>query len=78
MTRFLRSPKFPIFLIVFVDVIGLGITIPVLPVYAEGFFKLSGLEIAGLMSLFFAAQFVGAPILGRLSDRIGRDRKSVV
>ncbi len=72
MTRFLRSPKFPIFLIVFVDVIGLGITIPVLPVYAEGFFKLSGLEIAGLMSLFFAAQFVGAPILGRLSDRIGR------
>lgn len=72
MTRFFRSPKFPIFLIVFVDVIGLGITIPVLPVYAEGFFKLSGLEIAGLMSLFFAAQFVGAPILGRLSDRIGR------
>ena len=72
MTSFFRSPKFPIFLIVFVDVIGLGITIPVLPVYAEGFFKLSGLQIAGLTSLFFAAQFVGAPILGRLSDRIGR------
>lgn len=72
MTRFFRSPKFPIFLIVFVDVIGLGITIPVLPIYAEGFFNLSGFQIAGLMSLFFAAQFVGAPILGRLSDRIGR------
>ena len=53
MTRFLRSPKFPIFLIVFVDVIGLGITIPVLPVYAEGYFNLSGIEIAGLPSLFF-------------------------
>ena len=72
MPGFFRSPKFPIFLIVFVDVIGLGITIPVLPVYAEGFFKLSGIEIAGLTSLFFAAQFVGAPILGRLSDRVGR------
>jgi len=72
MTSFFRSAKFPIFLIVFVDVIGLGITIPVLPVYAEGFFKLSGFEIAGLMSLFFAAQFVGAPILGRLSDQVGR------
>ncbi len=72
MTRFFRSPKFPIFLIVFVDVIGLGITIPVLPIYAEGYFNLSGIEIAGLTSLFFAAQFVGAPLLGRLSDRIGR------
>ncbi len=72
MTRFFRSPKFPIFLIVFVDVIGLGITIPVLPVYAESFFRLSGIEIAGLTSLFFAAQFVGAPLLGRLSDRVGR------
>ena len=72
MTSFFCSAKFPIFLIVFVDVIGLGITIPVLPVYAEGYFKLSGLQIAGLTSMFFAAQFVGAPILGRLSDRIGR------
>jgi DHA1 family tetracycline resistance protein-like MFS transporter len=72
MPGFFRSPKFPIFLIVFVDVIGLGITIPVLPIYAERFFKLSGIEIAGLTSLFFAAQFVGAPLLGRLSDRVGR------
>lgn len=72
MPGFFRSPKFPIFLIVFVDVIGLGITIPVLPVYAETFFNLSGIEIAGLTSLFFAAQFVGAPLLGRLSDRVGR------
>ncbi|MEO5761895.1 MAG: MFS transporter [Vicinamibacteria bacterium] len=72
MTSFFRSPKFPIFLIVFVDVIGLGIMIPVLPLYAEGFFKLSGIQITGLTSLFFAAQFIGAPILGRLSDRIGR------
>lgn len=72
MPGFFRSPKFPIFLIVFVDVVGLGMTIPVLPVYAEGFFKLSGIEIAGLTSLFFAAQFVGAPLLGRLSDRVGR------
>ena len=72
MNAFFRSAKFPIFLIVFVDVIGLGITIPVLPVYAEDWFHLTGVQIASLTSLFFAAQFVGAPILGRLSDRIGR------
>ena len=72
MTSFFRSAKFPIFLIVFVDVIGLGITIPVLPVYAQASFNLTGVQIAALTSLFFAAQFIGAPLLGRLSDRIGR------
>jgi hypothetical protein len=34
--RFLRSPMFPIFMIVFVDVLGVGITLPVLPLYAKG------------------------------------------
>jgi len=33
---FLRSPHFPIFMIVFVDVLGVGITLPVLPLYAQG------------------------------------------
>src|SRR3989304_27100 len=34
--RFLRSPLFPIFMIVFVDMLGVGITLPVLPLYAQG------------------------------------------
>lgn len=72
MLRYARSPKFPIFLIVFVDVVGLGITLPVLPLFAQSEFRLSALQIGGLTSLFFLAQFFAAPVLGRLSDRIGR------
>ena len=69
----IRSPRFPIFMIVFVDVLGLGITIPVLPLYAQGTLGADVTQIASLTSVFFAAQFFAAPHLGRWSDR-----KSVV
>lgn len=60
-----------IFLTVFVDLIGFGIVIPLLPVLADHF---SGSKLlAGIvMASFSAMQFVFSPILGRLSDRIGR------
>jgi len=70
--RFLRSPLFPIFMIVFVDVLGVGITIPVLPLYAQGTFKATPGQIALLTTTYFTAQFLAAPQLGRLSDRVGR------
>jgi len=70
--RFFRSPMFPIFMIVFVDVLGTGITIPVLPLYAQNTFSATASEVALLVSVFFAAQFVAAPQLGRLSDQVGR------
>jgi len=70
--RFLRSPLFPIFMIVFVDVLGLGITLPVLPLYAQNLFAASALQISFLSSAYFVAQFLAAPRLGHLSDRIGR------
>ena len=70
--RFLRSPLFPIFMIVFVDMLGVGITLPVLPLYAQGVFHASAAQITLLTSVYFAAQFFAAPRLGRLSDRIGR------
>jgi len=60
-----------VFLIVFIDLIGFGIVIPILPLYAETFGPspwLFGL----LMASFSLMQFVFAPILGRLSDRVGR------
>lgn len=69
---FLRSPRFPIFMIVFVDVLGLGITIPVLPLYAQKQLGASAAQITLLTSIFFTAQFFASPFLGRLSDRIGR------
>jgi DHA1 family tetracycline resistance protein-like MFS transporter len=70
--RFLRSPLFPIFMIVFVDVLGLGITIPVLPLYAQNIFGATATQITLLSSAYFAAQFLASPRLGRLSDRVGR------
>jgi DHA1 family tetracycline resistance protein-like MFS transporter len=71
-TRFLRSPFFPIFMIVFVDVLGLGITIPVLPLFAQNEFGATALQITLLQSAYFLAQFLASPQLGRLSDRVGR------
>lgn len=47
-------------------------SIPVLPLYAQADFGLSAFQVGTLTSLYFAAQFLAAPFLGRLSDRIGR------
>lgn len=60
-----------LFAIVFIDLIGFGLVIPLLPFYAE----LHGAspELVTLaMASYSAAQLVAAPILGRLSDRWGR------
>ena len=68
----MRKPSVGIvFLTVFIDLIGFGIVIPLLPIYAKNFHA-SGWEIGALMSSFSLAQFIFAPFLGRLSDRIGR------
>ena len=60
-----------VFLIVFIDLIGFGIVIPILPLYAEEFGP-SPIVFGLLMASFSAMQFLFAPILGRLSDRVGR------
>jgi DHA1 family tetracycline resistance protein-like MFS transporter len=68
----MRKPSVLIvFLTVFIDLIGFGIVIPLLPIYAKNF-QASGWEIGALMSAFSLMQFIFAPQLGRLSDRIGR------
>ena len=60
-----------VFLIVFIDLVGFGIVIPILPLYAEEYGP-SPVVFGLLMAAFSVMQFVFAPILGRLSDRIGR------
>ena len=60
-----------IFLTVFIDLIGFGIVLPLLPIFAKDF-NASGLTIGMLMASYSAMQFLFAPIWGRLSDRIGR------
>lgn len=66
-----RSPLVIIFITIFIDLIGFGIVIPVLPLYAEQF-GASEEVIGVLIAIYSAMQFVFAPILGRLSDRVGR------
>lgn len=66
--------KFPlafIFITVFVDMLGYGILIPLLPFYARQF-DASAALVGLLASLYAAAQMLGGPFLGGLSDRIGR------
>jgi len=61
----------PIVVIVFVDLLGLSIIIPLLPLFAARF-SATPLVIGILQAAYPLMQFVGAPILGRLSDRFGR------
>ncbi|MFO0913852.1 MAG: MFS transporter [Pirellulales bacterium] len=62
-----------IFLTVFVDLLGFGIVLPLLPIYAQQFSTgESGWQIGLLMASFSAMQFLFSPVWGRLSDQIGR------
>lgn len=61
----------PVVFVVFVDFLGLTIIIPLLPLYATSF-GADPLTIGFLGAMYPVAQFIGAPILGRLSDRYGR------
>ena len=60
-----------IWITVALDLVGFGIVVPILGRYAERF-GASGLEVGLLFASFSLAQLVFAPLLGRLSDRIGR------
>jgi DHA1 family tetracycline resistance protein-like MFS transporter len=64
-------PLLVIFLTIFVNLVGFGIIIPLLPFYAETF-GASPIAIGLLFAVFSLAQLVAAPILGDLSDRYGR------
>jgi DHA1 family tetracycline resistance protein-like MFS transporter len=66
-----RSPLLPIFLIVCVDVLGLTIILPLLPFYAEHF-GASPTTVGLLVSTFALCQLIGGPLLGRMSDHMGR------
>ena len=65
-----KSPLLIIFVTVFIDLLGFGIVLPLLPRYGEHF----GLDrlLGPLMASFSAMQFLFAPFWGRLSDRVGR------
>ncbi len=74
-----KSALLVIFLTVFIDLLGFGMVLPLLPIYGEQFAsddgftaRQAGLIVGLLMSSFSAVQFLFLPIWGRLSDRVGR------
>ena len=60
-----------VFLTVFIDLIGFGIVVPLVPIYSRHY-GASGFVIGAIIASFSAMQFVFSPIWGRLSDRHGR------
>jgi multidrug resistance protein len=60
-----------LFLTVFIDLVGFGIVLPLLPLYADEF-GASGATVGLLVTVYSVAQFFMAPLWGRLSDRYGR------
>jgi DHA1 family tetracycline resistance protein-like MFS transporter len=60
-----------IFVVVFVDMLGFGLILPLLPYYAETFGATPFL-IGTIVASYAAASLIGAPLMGRLSDRYGR------
>lgn len=60
-----------VFLTVFIDLLGFGIIIPLLPFYAVTFGG-DAFTVGLLATSFSLMQFIFAPIWGRLSDRVGR------
>src|SRR5690349_7121625 len=66
-----RSALTIIFVTVFVDLLGFGIVLPLLPYYAHQFHA-SGTTVGVLIGVYSAMQFICAPLWGRWSDRAGR------
>jgi len=68
-----RRPLLIIFVVVVIDLLGFGMVLPLLPVYAKAFsVDQSGWQLGLLMASFSAMQFFFSPIWGMVSDRIGR------
>jgi DHA1 family tetracycline resistance protein-like MFS transporter len=74
--KFVRRGLFLVFIILFLDVIGIAIIMPVLPVYLEqltgGSVSDAALDGGWLLVVYAGMQFLFAPFLGNLSDRFGR------
>lgn len=66
-----KSAFWIIFGVVFIDLIGFGIVFPLLPLYARQF-QINEFEIGVILGVYSLMQFVFAPVLGRLSDKVGR------
>ena len=77
-----RAAMLIVFLVVFIDLLGFGIVLPLLPRFGDEYIAavipdgkeapLGGAVLGLLMASFSLMQFIFAPIWGRVSDRVGR------
>lgn len=72
-----RRALLVVFLVVAVDLLGFGIVLPLMPLFASDYLagyspEAKGAVIGGLFSAFSLMQFVFSPVWGRVSDRVGR------
>ena len=68
-----RGSLLVVFLTVFVDLLGFGLVLPLLPIYADRFaVDPGGWQLGALMASFSVMQMIFAPLWGILSARIGR------
>src|SRR4051812_2270017 len=67
----LNKSLLPIFIVVFVDLLGFSIILPLLPYYAKSL-QVSDQTVGYLVASYSICQFLASPILGDLSDRFGR------
>src|SRR3954466_12113177 len=70
--KFFTKPIFVIFVTMFIDLIGFGVALPVLPDYAKNQFGASPFTIGWLIASYSIMQFISTPFLGQLSDKYGR------
>lgn len=78
----MAGAKAVVFMVVFIDLLGFGIVLPLLPLFADGYVKeyfgpeapawVEGLILGLMMSSFSLMQFLFAPVWGRISDQVGR------
>lgn len=74
MTQLKSVPKsafWIIFFVVFIDLVGFGIVFPLLPLYAREF-HMTEFQIGLVLGIYSLMQFIFAPVLGKLSDKVGR------
>lgn len=69
--KFFTKSLLIIFITIFIDLLGFGIVIPLLPFFAQDF-QATPIDIGFLVSSYSWMQFIFAPILGNLSDKYGR------
>lgn len=72
--RLRRSSLAIVLICIFVDMLGYGMIVPLLPYLLAEQNAVGGIAVGALSALYASVQLLVAPLLGALSDRIGRGR----